>query len=102
MSDLDRGRAEGEARRYTSDAHQATRYSDAVNRYIGAINYQDLTRTSRSDRVHACSPAIAVTWSAIEIPLSAPTDQTVFSPAEPAGQAASQPVWLQLIRSCLV
>jgi nucleotide-binding universal stress UspA family protein len=41
MSDLDKQRADHEARLYTGDIRAATRYSNAVDRYLGAVAYHE-------------------------------------------------------------
>jgi nucleotide-binding universal stress UspA family protein len=42
MNELDRLKTEAEARHRIGEPHRATRYSDAVTRYLGAANYRDL------------------------------------------------------------
>jgi nucleotide-binding universal stress UspA family protein len=42
MNDLDKVRAEVEARRRIGEPYRSTRYSDAVDRYLSAANYRDL------------------------------------------------------------
>jgi len=47
MSDLDRQEVDHEARRHAGDIRHATRYSEAVNRYLGAVGYQEAGRAAR-------------------------------------------------------
>ena len=42
MNELDKLRTETEARQPTGEPRPVTRYSDAVNRYLGVVNYCDL------------------------------------------------------------
>jgi nucleotide-binding universal stress UspA family protein len=42
MNELDRLRTEANARHQASEPHRATRFSEAVNRYLGAVAYRDL------------------------------------------------------------
>jgi nucleotide-binding universal stress UspA family protein len=46
MSDLDKQRADHQARLYAGDIRHATRYGEAVNRYLGAAAYQEADRSA--------------------------------------------------------
>src|SRR3954452_10301049 len=41
MNDADRLRAQDQARRLAARSDHATRYSDAINRYLGTLAYRD-------------------------------------------------------------
>ena len=47
MSDLDRQKVEHEAQQHAGDTRYGTRYSEAVNRYLGAIGYQEAGSAAR-------------------------------------------------------
>lgn len=42
MNNVEKLGAEVDARRQVGEPHRATRYSEAINRYLGAANYREL------------------------------------------------------------
>jgi len=52
MSDLDRQRVEHDARRNAGDMRHATRYSEAVSRYLGAVGYREAGRPPATAEPH--------------------------------------------------
>lgn len=68
MSDLDKHRTEQQALRHAGDVRHATRYSEAVNRYLGAVGYQE---------PHAAQDAVATKPRPVADAIKAPAGVVV-------------------------